>query len=381
MRANLHQSEFHQQTLMLRASVLHVRLVQNVQTAHQEEQIGTRRLGLELGLHIVCGFQQLQRLGIAGHHQISKVPTPPRDEVMRVEPARHDVVEQQHGPWNVTGQCLVGEREVRVVVEHVQLLGHGLVSQVLPREGHELVEHRQCISQCPVGFLSNDVQSLFLRLNPLLGSNVLQVSHGIWHGDAVEVENLATRQDGGQNLVLLRGGQDEHRVGRRLLKGLQKGIECRLTQHVHLVDDVHLVFALLRRNADLVHDAADVLHLVVGSRVEFKHIERHRLFLTVKAVDGLGENPRRRGFPHATRAAEEVRLGDLTRGNALLQGLRDAGLPHHRIPSLGTVFSRTDEVRLVAHVANIDPHPMEGQIRLFTTRPHFRQAAVGFQRL
>ena len=311
MGANLHQSEFHQQALVLRASVLHIGLVEDVEPPHQEEQIGARRLGLEFGLHVVGGFQKLQRLGIAGHHQIAKVPSPPRDEVVRVEPTRHDVVEQQHGSGNVTGQRLVGEREVRVVVEHVQLLRHSLVGQVLSCERHELVEHRQRVAQRPVGLLGDDVQRFFLGLHPFLRSNVLQMGHGVWHRDAVEVEDLTTRQDGGQDLVFLRGGQDEDGVGRRFLQGLQKRVECRLAQHVHLVDDVHLVFALLRWNANLVHDAADVLHLVVGGRVELKHVERHRLLLSVKAVDGFGEDSRRGGLPHATWPAEEVGLGDL----------------------------------------------------------------------
>ena len=379
MGANLHQGELHQQPLVLGASVLHVGLVEDVQPTHQEEQIGARRLGLEFGLHIVGGLQKLQRLGIAGHHQIPKVPSPSRDEVMRVEPSRHDVVEQQHGPGNITGQRLVGEREIRVVVEHVQLLRHGLVGQVLPCERHKLVEHRQRVAQRPVGFLGDDVQRFFLGLHPLLRRNVLQVCHGIWHRDAVEVEDLATRQDGGKDLVLFSRGEDEDGVGWRFLEGLQKRVERRLTQHVHLVDDVHLVFALLRRDPDLVHNAADVLHLVVGGRVKLKHVERHRLLLTVKPIDGLGEDARRGGLPHPTRTAEKVGLSDLARGDALLQGLGDAGLPHHRVPGLGTVFSRTDEVGLVAHDANIDPHSLEGQIRLFTTRPHFRHAGVGFQ--
>ena len=188
----MHQGELHQQPLVLRASVLHVRFVEDAQPTHQEEQIGARSLVLEFGLHVVGGFQKHQGLGIAGHHQIAEVSSPPRDEVMRVEPARHDVVEQQHGPRNVARQRLVGEREVRVVVEHMQLLCDGLVGQVLARESHELVEHRQRVAQRAVRFLGDDVQRFFLSLHPLLRRNVLQVSHSIWHRDAVEVENLAT---------------------------------------------------------------------------------------------------------------------------------------------------------------------------------------------
>ena len=157
MRANLHQGELHQQPLVLRASILHVSLVEDVQTTHQEKQVGARSLVLEFGLHVVGGFQQFQGLGVAGHHQIAKVPSPSGDEVMCIEPTRHDLVEQQHGSGNVAGQSLIRERKVCVVVEHVQLLGDGLVGQILASEGHELVEHRQRIAQRSVGLLSDDV--------------------------------------------------------------------------------------------------------------------------------------------------------------------------------------------------------------------------------
>ena len=231
---------------------------------------------------------------------------------MRVKPACHDVVEQQHGPWDVAGQGLVGQCEIRVVVEHMQLLGHGLVGQVLSRKCDELVEHGQGITQRSICFLCNHMQRLFLSLNFLLRCDVLQVRNGIWDRDAVEVEDLATRQDGGQDLVLFRRGQNEHRMGWRFLEGFQECVERSLTQHVHLIDDVHLVFPLLRGNANLIHDAADVLDFVVGRRIEFKDVERHRLFLTFEAVDGLGKNPGRRGLSNATRTTEEVRLSDLT---------------------------------------------------------------------
>ena len=327
---------------------------------------------MEFGLDVVCGFHQLQRLGIATHHQVAEVVGPTGDEMVGVKSARHDVVEEQHGPGDVTGKSLVRQREIRVVVEHVKLLRHRLVGEVLSCESHELVKHGQRVAQGPVRLLGDDVKCFFFRVHPLLSRDVLKVRHSVGYGDAVEVEDLATGQNRRQNLVLLRGGQNEHRVRRRLLQRLQKCVERRLAQHVHLVDDVHFVLALLGWDADLINDVADVLHLVVGGCVKLKHVERHRLVLHVKSVDGAGKNPRRRGLPHPARPAEQVGLCDLPRRNALLQRLRDARLPHHGIPGLGPIFAGADEIGLVAHEnANIAPSEVEGQTRLFTTHPQF----------
>ena len=96
---------------------------------------------MEFGLDVVCGFHQLQRLGIATHHQVAEVVGPTGDEMVGVKSARHDVVEEQHGPGDVTGKSLVRQREIRVVVEHVKLLRHRLVGEVLSCESHELVKH------------------------------------------------------------------------------------------------------------------------------------------------------------------------------------------------------------------------------------------------
>jgi hypothetical protein len=59
----------------------------------------------------------------------------------------------------------------------------------------------------------------------------------------------------------------------RLLQRLEERVEGRVGKHVHLVNDVDLVPAGLRGVADLVHEVADVVHGVVGGRVEFVHVE------------------------------------------------------------------------------------------------------------
>ena len=90
-----------------------------------------------------------------------------------------------------------------------------------------------------------------------------EILHYVLHCDPVEVVCLTAGQDGRKYLVLLCGGKDEDRMCRRFLKCLEKGIERRLREHVHLVDDVYAVLADLRRYADLIHQCLYILHSVI----------------------------------------------------------------------------------------------------------------------
>ena len=98
---NLHQGQLHKKSLVLGAPVLHIGLVQDVQSTHEEKQICPGRLVLEFGLDVLRHFEELKRLGILCHHQISQVTGPSCDEVMRIETSRHDLIEEQHGTGNV----------------------------------------------------------------------------------------------------------------------------------------------------------------------------------------------------------------------------------------------------------------------------------------
>ncbi len=161
-----------------------------------------------------------------------------------------------------------------------------------------------------------------------------QVRRNVGYGNALEVVNLATAQDSGYHLVLLRRGQDEDHIRRRLLQRLQEGIESLRRKHVHLVDDEDAVTPHLRRDVHLVCEVAYVVHAVVGGGVELDDVERGASFYVaaclalaaclaicrgVKAVDGLGEDTRARSLAHPARPAEQVRLRQAPRADGILQ--------------------------------------------------------------
>ena len=217
MRTDLHECQLHQQSLVLRPPELHVCLVQDVKPTDDEEQICARRLFLKPRLHLLRCLDQIQCLWIATNHQVPQVASPAREEVMRVEPSIHDFVETKHGRRDVAVEGEIGQLEVRVMIKDVQLFRHGSVRQLLPRECHQLVKHAQRVPQGTIGLIRDDVQGFRFRFDPFLLRNVLQVSDCIRHRNPMEVEDLAPGKDGGENLVLLGGREDEHGMRRRLL--------------------------------------------------------------------------------------------------------------------------------------------------------------------
>ena len=194
------------------------------------------------------------------------------DDVATVEASGDDVVEQHHHFSSLVLHTQVYDAEIIVRVEYVEVFNHLGVSDVALTEARCLVEHREGVSHSAVSLFGYHVESLLLIFYPLLLSHHLQMVHDARHRHALEVVNLAARQDGGQNLVLLRCSEDEDDVCRRFFESLQKGIESLCGEHVHLVDDEHLVASHLGRDAGLVHQRLDVFHRVVACRIELKDV-------------------------------------------------------------------------------------------------------------
>ncbi len=157
----------------------------------------------------------------------------------------------------------------------------------------------------------------------------------------MKIESLAARKNRRGQLLRLGGRENEHRVRRRLLERFQKRVERAGRQHMHLVDDIDLVFRQRRRIFDLFAQIADFVHAVVARRVDFNHV--HAVFrlqraadlafaariaiLGVQAVDRAGEHLGSGRFAGAARAAEQIRVRDMTADDLPAQRARDRILP------------------------------------------------------
>ena len=241
-----------------------------------------------------------------------------------VEPFGKNLVQHQEGGGIVPAEEGVHQFEAVFVVQDVQVADNVLVFYLRAAEGHRLVKDGEGVTHGAVGLGGYYVQGFIVNVHPFFLGDATEVPHHVRNADAVEVVGLAAAQDGGENLVLLRGGQDEDGVCRRFLQGFEESIERRLGEHVNLVDDIHAVLSHLRRHLHLLHEGFDVLHGVVGGGIQFMDavgsalLEAYAGFAfpaglhvrpRIGAVDHFGENTRRGGFTHATRAAEKVCMG------------------------------------------------------------------------
>src|SRR3546814_13506115 len=90
---------------------------------------------------------------------------------------------------------------------------------------------------------------------------------------ALEVELQAGRQHRHQQLLGVGGREQELDVLRRLLERLEQRVERRLRQHVHFVDQVHLVPAARGHVLRVFDQVADVVDAGVGGRVVLQQVD------------------------------------------------------------------------------------------------------------
>ena len=146
---------------------------------------------------------------------------------------------------------------------------------------------------------------------------------------------------------------------RRFFQRFEQRIEGGRGEHVHLVNDVHLVPACGGRIRCSIAQLTHLLHTVVAGAVNLQHIQRaalgnlHAAFVVVLeihrgsigGVQALGEDPGNGGFPRTTRSAKKIRVRDTPGGNGVAEGLGDVLLSYHIRKTLRTIFAGYDLIR------------------------------------
>ena len=297
------------------------------------------RLFAEPVRHGSARLHQGQRGFVLADEQVPQVLPQSGDEMVRIEAGGHDLLQLKEHVPNPALQRSVDHIEVDIVPKNIEVAGDRGIGHAFLAGGHHLVEDAKRIAHGAIGPLGNHIERFRLGGDTLLHSHVREMVRDVPGGDAPEIVDLAAAQDGRKNLVLLRRGEDEDRVLWRLLERLEERVEGILGQHVDLVNDVDLITSVLRRDAHLVDDAPDVFDTIVGRRVQFEDIETALGLFGGEPVDGVGKNPRAGGFADPTGTTEEVGLGNLSRLDAVTQGVRDGLLAHHRVPGGRAIFA------------------------------------------
>ena len=331
---------------MLAGPELGVALVDHLQSRDEQAQVGVSGLCLVFVGDRFADLHEWNGLRVFAHQQVAEMSAKSSDEVMTIESFIEHFVEEHQTTGNVFGQNQIREFEVVIVVEYVEVLNNSGVSKIASAEGNDLIEDGKGITHGTVGFGGDHVQCFRFGLNAFFRSDGGQVVGDVFNLDSVEVEDLATAENGRYDLVFLGCCQDEDGVCRRFFKRLEESVEGGRRQHVNLVDDVDLELARLRRDAHAVDNATDVIHAVVGGCIEFEDVELHVFELFAQgAVDGLGEYACAGGFTNSARSCEQVSLSNLLIGNGALQRRSDVFLSYNCFPAVGAVFScRNDEL-------------------------------------
>lgn len=326
------------QALVVDRTVVDVTFVVDSQSLDEERHLAHLRL-FDIALaQLVAHFEQLCCDWVFADEKTPQMGPQSGHEMVGLKAFVDNVVEEHQDVGGVALQNVVNDAEIVVVVEHIEVVDDILVSDGLTGETHHLVEDGKGIAQGSVGFLCDDVQGFGFGADAFVRCHKGKVLGDVVDGDALEIVYLAARQDGGDDLVLLGGGEDEFGIRGRFFKGLEEGVESVLAQHVNLVDDIDLVLADLRWDAHLVNQAADVVNRVVGGSVEFVDVERgvvvegaarlafvagFEVFGRVETVDGLGHDTGTGGLAHATRTAKQEGLRQGVISDSVFQCVRD----------------------------------------------------------
>ena len=249
-------------------------LRRDAQRIIEELQRTLLRLGAVTLLERSRKVQQSLQARRLADQQIPEMRAQRQHEMQGVETLREDLVESQQRRRVITCDEGVHQLEGVFIVKDVEVAHHVLILDIRTAESNRLVEDGQRVTHRPIGLLGDDVQGFIVDPDAFLLSDAAQVHDDIRHRDAVEIIGLAAGQDGRDDLVLLRRGEDEDGMCRGLLKGLEESVESRGAQHVDLVDDVDAVPADLRGDLHLLQQGLDIVDAVVGRSIQLMDAER-----------------------------------------------------------------------------------------------------------
>jgi hypothetical protein len=123
---------------------------------------------------------------------------------------------------------------------------------------------------------------------------------------------------------------------------------------VNLVNDVHFIIPVLRRNPDLFIQHPDVIYRIVAGCIQFMDDEGIVVLVAQTgfagsagftickegfAVDGFCKNPCTGGFANSSGTTKQKGLGQMPGLYGIFQGLGYVALTHHGIEGGRAVFS------------------------------------------
>ena len=210
----------------------------------------------------------------------------------------------------------------------------GFERYVVAAGGPELVEQVHRVAQRAGRFAGDQPQRVVADRDAFGVGDRAQPPNDVVDGHAAEVVALAAAEDGRFERFGVGGGEDEDDVRGRLFERFEQRVGGRAGQLVHLVDQIDLEAGGAGLVVGALAQLADVVDAAVAGGVDFDQVEAERVRAAVErggagrdAVDRAGEDSRGGGFAGATRAAEEIGVGDLVLLDGVAQGAHHGVLP------------------------------------------------------
>ena len=233
-----------------------------------------------------------------------------------------------------------------------QGIQHRLLVHLLSAAG-ALVQQGKGVPQAAISQPGQKGRSLRGQVDALLPRHILQALGNLSGQDAFERELLTPGADGSRHLVQLRGGQNKHQVGRRLLQDLQQRIEGWGGEHMDLVHDIDPLTDRRRGIDRLIPQGPDLVYAVVGGGIQLQHIQDRAVFNAqagraliagvavhrALAVHRPGQDLGAGGLARPPGPSEQIGVGQPPPRHLLLQSVGDMALAHHIVKSAGPPFA------------------------------------------
>ena len=220
-------------------------------------------------------------------------------------------------------------------------------------KGNALIQKAQGISHGPVGCLGDVSDCLVLYLNAFRPGQFQQSVCNGFNGYSSEVVSLAPGQNRDRKLMHFRGRQYKNHIRWRLLQCFEQRIKGTYRKHMHLIDDINLILSFRRRVRNFFNNLTNVVHAVIGSRVNLYHIHAGSgrdspaaatfaagsVLGRVLTVYHAGKDLCHRCFAGTSGACKEIGMTLAIRLNLVLQSCNNMILSLHISKCCGTKFS------------------------------------------
>ena len=250
--------------------------------------------------------------------------------------------------------------EQRIEVGHAEHLCHRRREHASTAKSDRLIEQRQRVAQTALRRTREQIERRWFRLDTLFGEDVCHARSDDRGGDGLEAELHAAAQDRHRDLLRIGGGKHEFDVIRRLLEGLEHGVERRARELVHLVDHIHLEAPSGRCVSGVLKQLAHAIDLGVGSRIQLDEVDEAPLLDTATGCTyaaGVGrdagltvecarQHARQRGLSHPAGASEEIGVMQAAARQGMPQGLQHMRLADHIGEGVRPPLSGEDAMRL-----------------------------------